>query len=79
MGDEIMRVSKELNLTSFDFWSGAKNHEFTRSELEQIENSLEDLYPDGMEETEVNDLFWFEEEFLCELIGVDYEEDYLNR
>ena len=40
---------------------------------------LEDLYPDGMEETEVNDLFWFEEEFLCELIGVDYEEDYLNR
>lgn len=74
-----MIITKELNLQNFEFWSGAKDHDFTYSELSEIENSLEDLYPDGCEETQINDLFWFEEEFLCECIGIDYEEDYLNR
>jgi hypothetical protein len=74
-----MKISKELALTNFDFWSGAKDHSFTYSELKEIEVQLEDLYPDGCEETDINDLFWFEEEFLCECIGVDFNEDYLNR
>jgi hypothetical protein len=33
----------------------------------------------GATETEINDMFWFEEEFLCECLGIDFEEDYLNR
>lgn len=74
-----MKITSELNLTTFEFWSGAKNHHFTYSELQELENQLEDLYPDGATETTINDLFWFEEEFLCESIGVDFEEDYLNR
>ena len=74
-----MLVSKELNLNSFEFWSGAKDHNFTRSELTELEFHLEELYPDGMTETQVNDIFWFEEEFLCECLGVDFELDYLER
>lgn len=73
-----MEVSRELNLTTFEFWCGAKDHEFTYTELKEIEYILDDLYPDGMTETQVNDLFWFESEFLCESIGIDYEE-YLER
>ena len=73
-----MKVSKELQLTSFNFWSGAKQHSFTYSELNDLESSLEDLYPEGAEETEINDLFWFEEEFLCDCIGLNYNE-YLER
>lgn len=73
-----MKITSELNLTNFEFWSGAKNNSFTYSELKEIENSLEELYPDGMAETTINDLFWFEEEFLCDCIGLDFEE-YENR
>ena len=73
-----MKVTSELNLETFEFWSGAKDHEFTHDELKELEFILEELYPDGMTETEVNDLFWFEEEFLCQCIGIDYDE-YLNR
>lgn len=73
-----MKITTELNLTNFEFWSGAKQHYFNNSELKEIENQLEELYPDGMSETKVNDLFWFEEEFLCECIGLDFEE-YQNR
>jgi hypothetical protein len=73
-----MKVSSELSLTNFNFWSGAKDHSFTYSELNNLEPVIEDLYPDGCEETQINDLFWFEEETLCEWIGLDYDE-YLER
>lgn len=74
-----MKITKETSLTSFEFWSGAKDHSFTDKELEEFESHLEDLYPDGCDETTINDLFWFEEEWICECLGIDYEDDYLAR
>jgi len=73
-----MKVSTELQLTSFNFWSGAKQHSFTYSELNDLEYSIEDLYHEGVTDMQINDLFWFEEEFLCECIGLNYNE-YLER
>jgi len=74
-----MNCTKELNLTNFEFWSGAKQHEFTYNELKQLEYILEDLYHEKPPtETDINDLFWFEEETFCEWLNLDYNE-YLNR
>ena len=73
-----MKVTSELNLVDFEFWSGAKDHGFSYTELKELEYHLEELYPDGMSETEINDMFWFDEEFLCECLGLDYDE-YLER
>ena len=74
-----MTITTELNLINFSFWSGAKQHEFTYTELKEIEFCLEDLYHEKQpSETDINDLFWFEEEFLCECIGLDFKE-YLER
>ena len=70
-----MYYTKELNLTNFNFWSGAKQHEFTYNELKEIEFSLQDLYYEKPPtDTEINDMFWFEEKFLCECIGLDFDE-----
>lgn len=74
-----MNYTKQLNLTEFEFWSGAKNHYFTYAELNLIECTLEDFYHDREpSETDINDLFWFEEEEICDWIGLDYNE-YLKR
>ena len=73
-----MKVISEINLTNFNFWSSAKNHSFTYNELKEIEFQLDEIYNDGMEEVQINDLFWFEEEFLCKLIGLKYKK-YLKR
>ena len=74
-----MTITKELDLVNFTFWSGAKQHKFTYNELEEIECILEDLFYDKpASETDINDLFWFEDEYLCECIGLDYNE-YSNR
>ncbi len=66
-----MKIHKEESLNNFEFWSGAKDraNKLTSRELDQIEAILEDLYPDGMSETELNDLFWFDFETVLEWIG----------
>ena len=72
-----MKIYKEESLRNFEFWSSAKENakEFTDKQLGQIETILEDMYPDGMDETEINDLFWFEPETLREWLGIDEEKD----
>lgn len=68
-----MKVYKECSLTDFEPWSGGADRfrVFTYEQLEAIEQELEMLYPDGMDETEINDLFWFEEDTLAEWLGFD--------
>jgi len=71
-----MIIKTEKDLTNFDFWSGAVSlsNRLTYTELKQITEQLEELYPDGMTETQINDLFWFDEDFICEMIGENIEE-----
>ena len=38
-------------------------------EENSLENILEELYPDGMTETELNDLLWFDSESVYEWLG----------
>jgi hypothetical protein len=74
-----MTYTKELNLAEFKFWSGAKQNKFTYNELKNLEYILEDLFAEkAPTETEINDLFWFQDELLCEWLGIDFN-DYSNR
>ena len=72
-----MTITYELDLNSFQAWSGAKDtldriqREGKCGLLEQI---LEDTYPDGMTETELNDLLWFDSESVYEWLGIRSEE-----
>ena len=72
-----MTITYELDLNSFQAWSGAKDtldriqREGKCSLLEQI---LEDTYPDGMTETQLNDLLWFDSESVYEWLGIRSEE-----
>ena len=72
-----MTITYELDLNSFQAWSGAKET-LERIQREgkcaELENVLEELYPDGMTETELNDLLWFESETVYEWLGIRSEE-----
>ena len=72
-----MKLTSEKSLSNFDFWSGAKDNaaELTKSQLDQVENILEDLYPEGMDETSVNGLFWFDFETIKEWLGITDEDE----
>lgn len=68
-----MKIYSETSLQNFEFWSGAKEtaNELTGRELDTIEAELESLYPDGMEDTAINDIFWFEEDWIAEILGYE--------
>lgn len=70
-----MTIKTEQSLRYFDFWSGAKSNAemMTAEELDSVENELEAMYPEGMTDTEINDLFWFDFEYVCDLIGLEYD------
>ena len=72
-----MELKHDVPLRHFEFWSGAaqRSRHLSLEQLDQIEFELEQLYPDGMTDTQVNDLFWFEEDFIAQLLGYrDWEE-----
>ena len=72
-----MTITYELDLERFEAWSGAKDtldRIQREGKCEELENILEDLYPDGMTETELNDLLWFDSESVYEWLGIRSEE-----
>ena len=72
-----MKIIKEDSLRNFDFWSDARDRVkyLSDEDFDQIEETLEEIYPDGMTETEINDLFWFDEDTIAEWLGYsDWEE-----
>ena len=75
-----MKIYSETPLHNFEFWSGAKDRAclLTYEELDEIESILELEYQDGISDTELNDLFWFDFNYICKLIGLS-EEELLNR
>lgn len=72
-----MKIYREESLSGFEFWSGAiaNAEEFTLEELDSISDVLEAENPDGMDETEINDLMWFEPEYLASLIGLNWDSE----
>ena len=71
-----MTITYELDLNSFKAWSGAVDtlERIQREgKCEELENVLEELYPDGMTETELNDLLWFDSESVYEWLGIRSE------
>ena len=71
-----MRIYTEQSLSDFEFWCGAKCRaaQLTAKQFDQIEAILEDCYPNGVDDTFINDLFWFEFETVAEWLGLALNE-----
>ena len=72
-----MKVINEISLNSFEFWAGAKANaeRLTYEEMEQIDKMIKELYPDGIDKININNLFWFEFESVVEWLGYEYNEE----
>lgn len=68
-----MKIYQEMSADNFEFWSGARDtvKELTEDQLSEVWEMLEEMYPDGATDTEVNDFFWFEEDTIAEWLGFD--------
>lgn len=71
-----MRIYSELDLNTFEAWSGAVdtlNRIRREGKCEELESALEEIYPEGIDETELNDLLWFDSEAVYEWVGLRTE------
>lgn len=66
-----MIVTRETSLEDFEFWGGAEETaaKLTSQEMAGVESALMLEYPNGMDETELNDLFRFDEKYVYVLAG----------
>ena len=71
-----MRIIADTDLRHFQFWSGAVDNanQLSLEQLDEVEAILEDAYPDGMTDTQINDLFWVEFDTIKEWIGLKLQE-----
>lgn len=71
-----MKMYTDESLANFNFWSGGKDNAYklTYDELDAIEAILEKIYPDGIDMTQLNDLFWFDFNTIAEWLGTTEDE-----
>ena len=73
-----MKIFIEQGIADFEAWSGAKEtqqriiDENKETEFDQL---IEELYPDGIDETQLNDILWFEDDWIFEQLGISDEEE----
>ena len=71
-----MKITSEMSLKNFKAWSGAKdtlNKLIELDKCDELEFILDDLYPNGLTETQLNDILWFEDEWIYETLGIEEE------
>ena len=69
-----MKITSEMSLKNFKAWSGAKdtlNKLIELDKCDELEFILDDLYPDGLTDTQLNDLLWFDDEWIYETLGIE--------
>lgn len=64
-----MKKITEINLENFEAWSGAKDTKqaiINNNTTEEFENLINELHPEGLTETELNDILWFEDQMFVD-------------
>ena len=67
-----MKIINEIEgLENFEPWSGAVRiyETLTEKQIAQLDSEFEMIYPEGMTDTQVNDLLWHDSDWVAELLG----------
>lgn len=73
-----MKIILEISISNFDAWSGAVHTQrriIDENMESEFDDLIEDLYPDGLTDTQLNDILWFEEEWIYDNLGITDEEE----
>lgn len=77
----MLKIYKET-VSEFTPWQGAVSTYDTiveENKLDDLDLLLEDLFPEGISEGQLNDILWFESDWVFAQLGIkEDEEDYLT-
>ena len=69
-------INENLSITDFEAWSGAISTKETiieNNKENEFDSLIEELYPDGITDTNLNDLLWHDSDWCLEQLGIDTE------
>ena len=72
--NKMKKINEDTTLGNFEAWSGAiktKQVILDNNKGEDFNALIEELYPDGLTETQLNDILWFDEDWIFESLGID--------
>lgn len=73
-----MLLIREISISDFTPWCGAVstwNRIIEENKEDEFDSMIEELYPNGIDGTELNDLLWFESDWIYECLGISEEEE----
>jgi len=71
-----IKIKKYITLSEFEAWSGAKDTKeiiIENGKESEFNYLIQELYPNGLAETTLNDILWFDDEWIFETLGIDYK------
>lgn len=71
-----MQIIQEVAVQDFEAWAGGVDTLQTiidNNMAVEFEQLIEELYPDGVTETQVNDILWHESEYVYDVLGIEEE------
>ena len=69
-------INENLSITDFEAWSGAKDTKQTiidNDKENDVDSMIEDLYPNGLTDTQLNDILWHDSDWVFEQLGIEIE------
>lgn len=72
-----MKIINETSISNFDAWSGAKDTKrviIDNNKENEFDSMIEEMYPDGLTGTQLNDILWFEEDWIYDGLGIETNE-----
>ena len=73
-----MKVYQEISIRDFGAWSGAiatQDLIIEHNKEDEFDALIEELYPDGIDETQLNDILWFDSDWVLESLGIVEEDE----
>ena len=69
-----MKIITETNLRDFNAWGGAintKNIILDAGLEEEFAEIIDELYPEGLTDTQLNDLLWFDSDWVLKILEIE--------
>ena len=73
-----MKITTELSIRDFKAWSGAvdtKKKIIDNNMVEEFDQLIEEIFPEGISDTYLNDLLWFDASWILETLGISEAEE----
>lgn len=73
-----MALVVNVGINGYKPWSGAIstwNEIEEANKVDELEYLLEEFYPDGITDTQLNDILWFESDWVYENLGISDEDE----